>query len=279
MRPAAVLTAALCLLTGTVAWAHDSWFATLPTPRATEVRLALGTGARFPKLESSVGALALAAHGCRHGVAPPVPLRIQRDTMTALQLRAHPVSTRSLAAAHGAITCWAQLVPFEVEIPPAIVELYFKEIQPPEAVREAWREMLARGVTWKERYTKHVRIERYDPRLGSAAPPAATAVPMGLDIVRDGPLRPPTAGDVISFQVLRDGQPLADFALELQSDWTPIGIWLQTDAQGRARVRLARQGGYLLRGVDLRLSTTVPDAWESRFVMLGFEAAASPLSR
>lgn len=270
-----MLTAALCLLTGTAAWAHDSWFANLPTNRATEVRLALGTGTRFPKHDSSVGALALAAHGCRHGVAPRVPLQVQRDTPTALQLRAHPVSKRSLAAAHGAITCWAQLVPFEVEIPPATVELYFKEIHPPEAVREAWREMLARGVTWKERYTKHVRIERYDGRLGGAEPPAATPVTMGLDIVLDGPLRPPVAGDVIAFQVLRDGQPLADFAVELQSALTPLGVWVQTDAHGRASVRLAQQGGYLLRGVDLRVSATVPDTWESRFIMLGFEAAAA----
>ena len=252
--------------------AHDSWFEVLPTPAAGDVRLALGTGNRFPKLESTVGAGALAEHGCRHGTAAPVPLRVQRDTPVAVLLSARPVSPTSRRADHGAITCWAQLVAFDVAIDAATVELYFKEINPPPAVREAWREMLARGVRWQERYTKHVRLERYDARLGEAEPPAAMPVPMGLDIVLKGPLRPPRAGSLLTFQVLRDGQPLPDFAVELQSALTPIGQWLTTDAQGRASVRLPLAGAYLLRGVDLRVSTSVADTWESRFVMLGFEA-------
>ena len=252
--------------------AHDSWFEVLPTPAAGDVRLALGTGNRFPKLESTVGAGALAEHGCRHGTAAPVPLRVQRDTPVAVLLSARPVSAASRKADHGAITCWAQLVAFDVAIDAATVELYFKEINPPPAVREAWREMLARGVRWQERYTKHVRLERYDARLGEAEPPAAMPVPMGLDIVLKGPLRPPRAGSLLTFQVLRDGQPLPDFAVELQSALTPIGQWLTTDAQGRASVRLPLAGAYLLRGVDLRLSASVADTWESRFVMLGFEA-------
>ena len=252
--------------------AHDSWFEVLPTTRAGELTLALGTGNRFPKLESTVGAGALDKHGCRHGTAAPVPLRVQRDTPVAVLLNARPVNAASRKAGHGAITCWAQLVAFDVGIDAATVELYFKEIKPPPAVREAWREMRSRGVRWQERYTKHVRLERYDHRLGEAEPPAAKPAPMGLDIVLDGPLRPPRAGSLLAFQVLRDGQPLPDFAVELQSALTPIGQWLTTDAQGRASVRLPLAGAYLLRGVDLRLSTSVADTWESRFVMLGFEA-------
>lgn len=252
--------------------AHDSWFEVLPTTRAGELTLALGTGNRFPKLESTVGAGALDKHGCRHGTAAPVPLRVQRDTPVAVLLNARPVNAASRKAGHGAITCWAQLVAFDVGIDAATVELYFKEIKPPPAVREAWREMRSRGVRWQERYTKHVRLERYDHRLGEAEPPAAKPAPMGLDIVLDGPLRPPRAGSLLAFQVLRDGQPLPDFAVELQSALTPIGQWLTTDAQGRASVRLPLAGAYLLRGVDLRVSASVADTWESRFVMLGFEA-------
>ena len=37
-------------------------------------------------------------------------------------------------------------------------------------------------------------------------------------------------------------------------------------------LRLPLAGAYLLRGVDLRVSTSGADTWESRFVMLGFEA-------
>ena len=275
MQSRRAFTLALCLMASAAASAHDSWFAAMPSNDEAQVRLALATGARFPKHESTVGAGALAEHGCRHGAAPRAPLRIERDTTVALIVRSNPVNRISRAARHGAITCWAQLIPFEVEIDVATVELYFKEINPPAAVREAWREMLSRGVTWKERYTKHVRFERYDDRLGRAEPPSAAAVPMGLDIVLDGPLRPPVAGDTVSFQVLRDGLPLPDFAVELQSALTPIGFWTKTDEQGHASVRLPLGGRYLLRGVDLRLSSTTPDAWESRFIMLGFEAMAA----
>jgi Domain of unknown function (DUF4198) len=254
-----------------LAQAHDSWFEALPTPRAGEVRLALGTGNRFPKMETSVGAGALVAHGCRHGAAK-APLRIQRDNPQALLLRAAPTTAASRKAGHGAITCWAQLVPFEAQIDAATVELYFKEINASAAVREAWREMQSRGVVWRERYVKHVRLEHFDARLGERTPPAAAPAPMGLDIVFDGALRPPRVGEIVAFQVLRDGQPLPDFALELQSALTPVGLWLKTDAQGRASVRLPLAGNYLLRGVDLRVSTTAPDTWDSRFIMLGFEA-------
>ena len=264
---------AACAFT-TAARAHDSWFEVQPAMRAGDIALALATGNRFPKQESSVGAGALARHGCRQGAAPRVPLLIVRDTPGALQLRARVLTAPNPVAGHGAISCWAQLVPFEVDIDAATVELYFKEINPPATVREAWREMQTRGVGWHERYTKHVRIERYDERLGTGEPPAAAPAAMGLDIVLDGPLRPPAAGDTIAFQVQRDGQPLPDFAVELQSALTPIGIWLKTDAQGRAQVRLPLAGAYLLRGVDLRLSARVPDTWESRFIMLTFDAMA-----
>jgi Domain of unknown function (DUF4198) len=268
----AMVVSMLCV----AAQAHDSWFAPQPSPRAADVRLALGTGNRFPKLETSVGAGALAEHGCRHGEGPRAPLRIVRDTPVALQLRSSPVTRQTLRAGHGAITCWAQLVPFEVEIAPATVELYFKEINPPAAVREAWREMQSRGVGWKERYTKNVRWERHDTRLGLAEPPPASPTPMGLDIVLEGTLKAPVVGETLTFRVLRDGQPLAGLAVELQSSLTARGFWTQTDAEGRANVRLPFAGAYLLRGVDLRLSTNKPDTWDSRFVMLAFEARPAP---
>jgi hypothetical protein len=78
-------------------------------------------------------------------------------------------------------------------------------------------------------------------------------------------------GDRLAFQVLRDGQPLADFAVELRSATVRFGQWGRTDADGRVEFKPPLPGRWLLRGVDLRVSATDPDAWDSRFVTLAFE--------
>ncbi len=257
------------------AWAHDSWFAASPTPRAGEVRLSLATGNLFPKQESSVGAGAPVASGCRHGDAPAQPLRITRDTPQALLMHSDiHIAVKPRASAkpgHPAITCWAQLVPLQVNIAPEIVPNYLKEIDASPALRSTWAEMLARGVPWKETYTKHARIERFDARLGSEHPPPPQATPMGMDIVLDGLGRAPMRGDELAFTLLRDGQPLAGLPVELKSALTRISFWTQTDGAGRAKLRVPLAGEWLLRAVDLRLSTTANDEWDSRFVTLAFE--------
>ena len=55
-----------------------------------------------------------------------------------------------------------------------------------------------------------------------------------------------------------------------------LTVWLQTDAQGRVRAQAPSPGRWVLRGTDLRLSATRPDAWESRFVTLAFEVGDGP---
>ena len=264
-------------------WAHDSWFETSATARAGELRLSLATGTLFPVQEGSVGEGAPVTTGCRHGSAVARPLRIVRDTPKALLMRAQiklPPSVNASAAAsasalgkagHSAITCWAQLVPLEVTIAPEIVPNYLKEINASPELRANWAAMLVRGLPWKERYTKHARIELIDTRLGTGLGPVPQAAPMGMDIVMNSPGGSPQRGDEVTFTLLRDGQPLAGLPLELKSAITRLSFWTQTDSAGRATLRLPLAGRWLARAVDLRLSTTVPDEWESRFVTLAFE--------
>ena len=71
------------------------------------MRLALGTGNRFPVQEFAVGAEHLARHGCAGAGGPAKPLAVQDSTPTALLLRAQ--------GAPGALSCWAQLLPHEIE--------------------------------------------------------------------------------------------------------------------------------------------------------------------
>ncbi len=263
--PKTALAWLLCALAGS-ANAHDTWFERLPSAKPGELRLALGTGNRFPVHEFSVGAASLRASGCRANSpnASVAPLKPVRETPKALIVRAQPRPT-------GAVTCWAQQQPFDVEIAPPIVETYFKEINAPQPVRAAWAEMRARGVTWKERFTKHARIELASRRDKSSLPQPA---PMAMDVLLQSGLQALRVGDALVFQVLRDGQPLPGLAVELHSNQSPIGFWKQTDAQGQVSFAPPLAGEWVLRGTDLRLSTTEPDTWESRFVTLAFEVAS-----
>lgn len=255
--------------------AHDTWFEPLPGRGPGDVRLALGTGNRFPVQEVGVAVDALVAQGCRRGNGAAVAMRRLRDAETALQLQAR-VPRRGPGDAPS-VTCWAELQPYEIEIEADKVEVYLDEISASPSLREAWREMQSRGVKWSERYAKHARVELFDGQPAADAElPAAAPVPMAMDIVRDGPHAALHAGDTISFRVLRDGQPLAGFPLELRTERSAFGIWLRTDADGRASVRVPFAGRWCLRGTDLRLSTRERDRWESRFVTLAFEAAPAP---
>ena len=221
----------------------------------------LGTGNRFPLHESGVGFEYLVHSGCRsESNGRPIALQRVGDAATALWLRAGARGDRPL-------TCWAQLSPFEVELAPDKIALYLKEIQAPAAVREQWARMQSRGVPWKERYTKHARIE-----LKSDAG-AARPVDMAMDVLLESSERSLQQGQTLQFRVLRDGAPLPDFAVELRNERSPLGLWRKTDAQGRVSVAAPLPGRWVLRGTDLRLSETEPDLWVSRFVTLAFEVA------
>jgi hypothetical protein len=254
MKPRHTLLAAILAFAATAASAHDTWFERLPAVQGTPV-LALGTGNRFPLRDSGIAARYLVASGCR-AAQLITTLKPLRDEASALILQPSP----------GAATCWAQSAPFEVTLAPDKIALYLREIQASPEQRAAWADMQQRGLPWRERYAKHARIE-----LGA---PAAQPVPMAMDLVINhaGPLR---AGDTLAVQVLRDGQPLAGLPVELVGEGSPLGIWRRSDAQGRLQVPVPASGRWLLRATELRLSETVPDTWDSRFVTLAFDAGAA----
>jgi len=257
----AVLLAALA----SSALAHDTWFQPLPSTPAGHVVFALGTGTRFPVYEFPLGYEYVVASGCRGDGANAAPLAHVEDRPTHLVVRsATPV--KSATSASG-LTCWAQLSPFDVEVPPEKIEIYLREIQASPGLRAAWAAMKARGLPWRERYTKYARIE-----LGGSG--VRAALPLGMDVRMDNPRSPIRAGDDLGFQVLRDGAPIADLPMELVSDISPVGIWRKTDAEGRIRVAPPLAGRWILRGVDLRVSSKTPDEWVSWFVTLAFEVAA-----
>ena len=266
-RPVLALT--LCLLLGS-AMAHDTWFASRGQRTSGDQFVSLGTGNVFPVFDSPVGAEHLQRHGCREA-GQPLALRPVAQGSTSLILR-----TRS--GGRATLSCWAQLQPSEIELPLALVPVYFAEAQPPAAVLEAWAAMSARGLPWKERYTKHARIV-FSGAAADAADPtgAAHAEPgdMGMDMVLLNGQAAVRAGDTVDVQVLRDARPLADFAVELRhtaiGNTSSTGQWHRTDKQGRVRLAVPAAGQWLLRGIDIRQSGSVADSWDTRFVTLAFD--------
>jgi hypothetical protein len=238
---------AAALVAAAPALAHDTWFA----PQAQDV-LALGTGNRYPVQETAVGREYLERQGCHTAAGTESTMQPLRHTGQALMLR--PTAQ--------ARSCWAQLVPLDIELAPPLVAVYLDEIRAPAWVREAWARQQAEGRPWRERYVKHARID--------LAPDAAPA-PMAMDILRsvaaDGSLR---------LQLLHEGRPLAGQALELIAENAPVGIWRHSDGQGVVAVPALPPGRWLLRGTHLRLDAD--GLWHSAFVTLAFEVAGGALS-
>ena len=256
----AALLAALCMGTSQ-GWSHDSWLS--PARGAAppgQVALELATGNRFPVQEFGNSAAGVVQAACATAAGARLALRPLREQAKWLDLSA-PVPK----AGEQSLSCWLELAPAEIEIEPRLVEVYFTEIRTSAANRQAWAALQARGLPWRESYRKFARIE-----LGQDA---VARQPAGLDleIVVLGN-KPIAVGEPLEFQVLRDGRPFAGFPVELVSERSALGIWRESDADGKLRHSLPFAGRWLLRGTDLRPSGERPDTWESRFVTLAIEA-------
>lgn len=231
--------------------AHDTWFASMPGGV-----LALGTGNRFPVTELAVDDKFFAKRGCIAADGTPGALDKLRFTDKTTLLRPK--------TAGAAQTCFVQLEPFEVELPADKIEIYFKEIRPSAAALSAWADLKARGLPFKERYTKSARID-----LGADASAQTTGTAM--DALRVSPSGALKTGGVAVFQLLQNGKPLPDFSVELVNERSQLGLWHRTDADGRISARLPLPGRWLLRGTELKLAASDATQWESQFITYAFE--------
>ena len=256
------------------AHAHDTWFEALSgnaAPGGTRL-LALGTGNQVPVHEFAVAPNALVRQGCVDADGRSRALQPQLQLPTKLLLR---------TTAAGALSCWAQLVPFDIDLPADKLGIYFDEIRPSPEVLAAWASMQARGLPWRERYVKHARIELPgNAAAAGAAVPVPAPSPLGMDLLLLADPGQVQAGDTLNFQLLRDGKPLPGLALELRSEAGAgvgkDGIWGQTDSAGQVRLTVPKAGAWVLRGTELRVSTEDPARWDSRFITLAFQVQPKP---
>jgi hypothetical protein len=156
---------------------------------------------------------------------------------------------------------WVELREFDITLDDKLVDVYLREAQPSQEVRERWQRLHARGVPWQERYRKFMRIE--GAQTGSS--------PVGLDLefvaVGGGGVR---AGDQARFVALSNGKPVAGLAVELVSERSPLGAWSRTNGNGEVEWQLPFAGRWLVRSILIE-----PDGetkWASRFATFAFEA-------
>lgn len=253
-----------------VAQAHDTW---MSAPQAEAgsglLRLEVGFGNRYPLREGGPAASSVQRAGCREaGNAREHPLLPRQERPEFLEMRARVNDAPGAA-------CWLELKPHSVEMTPDLVGRYFDEIRAPAAQRELWAQQRARGVSWRESYRKFMRIE-LPPRAGNepAAGLSALRQPqnLGLELVPVG-AEAIRAGRPVGFQALLDGQPLPGLAVELVSERNPLGIWRETDAQGRLNLPLPFGGQWLLRATRLEPPASDSEPWRSRFVTLVVHAS------
>jgi hypothetical protein len=250
--------------------AHDTWFEWRGTHSAGITIMALGTGNEYPVYQYPIRAEHLQRRGCRSAG--------RAMDLTPVGAGSTSLIFKVQLGEQVPASCWAQLLPAEIELKADVVPIYLEEARPPPSVRETWAAIQARGLPWRERYTKHARIVfSADAASGTAAPQTAGPQDLGMDMVLLGNGGVLHEGDRADVQVLRDGLPLAGLAVELRPHAEPaLGnprLWMQTDAEGRVRLQLPLAGKWLLRGIDIRPSVVVPDTWDSRFATLVFDVS------
>lgn len=251
----------LALVSSCAVSAHDSWLRVLPEqPGNGLLALELGVGSRYPKSEGPTPAGSLAQAGCTDAAGQRFVLAPRGERASGLELRARVGGSTPLA-------CWMELRPFDVELTPALVQVYFDEVRAPAAVRQAWARQLAGGGSFEETYRKVARIELPSPEPGLDLSPLRKPLGFPLELLPSGgaPLR---RGAVASFQALSSGRPVAGLAVEFVSRRNPLGIWRETDGEGRISIALPLDGEWLLRATALEPPDAQGQRWRSRFATL-----------
>ncbi len=260
----AVALACAIALGGGAARAHDTWLRPVAAPPGADLLvLHLAGGARYPLADDSVPLARIARSGCtdaqgtRHGLTA----RTARDSVLELRARIDPA---------GAAACWLELQPARIVLTPAQVETYLHEVRAPDEVRAAWARQRQAGVPWTEAYRKSARAEAVPAAVpgGLAGLRAPAGAPLELLPVGGQALQSRTPA---TFQALADGRPVPALAVEFVSARSPLGVWRQTDAQGRVELALPLPGEWLLRATAFALPGA-DGVWHTRFATLTVQA-------
>jgi uncharacterized GH25 family protein len=253
----------LILFATLVVVAHDTWL----TPRRFKVKqhsqvlFDLTSGMAFPALETSIKPDRVDAAGCR----------LNSKFSKLLKPVSGPKSLIFPARFEdeGIATCWIELKPRQLELNEQQVAEYFAEIDPSQAVRDAWKNMKSPR-RWRESYVKHAKTL---VTVGDAGNDHSWGEPIGMsfEIVPSKNPAKLRAGDELPLRVLRKGNPVAQLRVNMVLAGQKDGEFQTTDEDGRTSFRIKRPGKYLVRATELRPSTKPDLEWESDFTTLTIE--------
>jgi uncharacterized GH25 family protein len=98
-------------------------------------------------------------------------------------------------------------------------------------------------------------------------------VGLELEIVPDQDPTRLTAGAELPVRILHQGAPVPGFAVGAQRERETEISFAQTDDSGRALIKLAKPGRWLLSGTLLRRSRDAAREWDSDFTTLTLTVA------
>jgi uncharacterized GH25 family protein len=245
--------------------AHDTWIlpAAFALEPGRELRIDGTSGMTFPVLDDAIDPARIATAAVRVA-GKTIPLA-RRKASKSLVLTA-------TAAEAGLATAWLSLAPRTLELTPAQVDEYLKEIGAPAEVERRWRERSG-SRRWRETYRKHAKTIL---RVGKGGD-ATWREPAGL-VLEIVPDRDPTAlspGGALGIRLLEGGQPRAGLAVTAVAARGGPRAMATTDADGRASFTLAAAGPWLLAATELReKASETAVAWESDFTTLTLAVGA-----
>lgn len=262
------LTATLFLLSS-AAFAHDTWL--LPAGPHLEpgqsVVFELTSAMDFPHPETPVKPDRLLASKVRLRGETQALSTEPQATFLRLTARLEP---------QGVATAWIETHPRTLELTPAQVEEYLKEIGQAETVGAEWRKSPTRE--WRESY---VKIAKTFVRVGEPTDDRSWADPLGLplEIVPEGDPTALRTGERLSVRVLWSGKPLAGLPLGAVASGGRSSLQT-TGPDGRVSILFDRPGPWLLRATLIRADEGSPGQWNSHFTTLTLyadpKAAAIP---
>ena len=254
-----LLGAVLGLLLAGRLEAHDTWI--LPDRSSVKpgdsVSFNLTSGMAFPMNEV----------GVKPGRLARASARLDRRVFNLVREVAgqHALRLKARFSKPGIAAIWVESKPRALELKPAEVKEYLKEIGAWDSVGRKW-ESDGRG-KWRESYTKHaktyVRAGRLEGDNSWARP-----VGMELELVPESDPTQLVAGAELPVRLLQNGQPVPNAAIGLVAANLKSGSLSKADSEGRVRLQLDRAGWWLIRATVLERSSKADLDWESRFTTL-----------
>lgn len=260
------------LLHAGVAVGHDTWL--VPEKFRLElgewVRVRLVTSESFPEGESAVVPARIAQFFMRtaRGREAIIGYRVEGVDLVA------DVVASSLPA-----VLVAETLPRDFVLEPQVFNEYLRE-EELEAVMAARARRGETSHPGRERYRKIAKALLCNvsgAANSSGSGPSLSVVPQGLwlEIVPTRELCGIREGEAVRFQVLFEGRPLG--GVRLAAGYAGVTghrypVWLVTDAQGMATVRLDRPGAWFVRTLHMIATRDAGESdWESAFSTYTFE--------